>query len=212
MSDEQTVESASVPMAMTEGELVTPRFIQEVPPSREISPEEKAYMEAAARETALVNRIVPPHTKVSRQVTLEDVNKESFHTDIQDLFQLCFAPVGLYGGAYAMHHSQIDDKDPLSVFVMNNMLVVINPVITRHSNYTRDSEEACMSFSGLKMITVQRWQKIEVNYQTVLLDPADEKKYILSEVKSESISGNPSLVFQHEIDHGNGKFIYELTK
>ena len=209
MSDETVIDSAEKLTAIGVEALQEPT---EIAPPAEISAEESAYREALAKHSALIARIVPPHTKVSRQVTLEDVNKESFHTDIQDLFQLCFTPNGLYGGAYAMHHSQIDDKDPLSVFVMNNMLVVINPVITRHSNYTRDSEEACMSFSGLKMITVQRWQKMEVSYQTVIIDPSDEKRYVLSEMKTEALSGNPSLVFQHEIDHGNAKFIYELNK
>lgn len=194
MNDEPTVDSEVIDL-----------------PTREVSEEERNYISALEKNNALIARIVPPHTKVSRIVTEEDINNEQFLADMQDLYQLCFTSHGLYGGAYAMHHSQIDDKDPLSMFVLNSMLTVINPSIGRHSGYTRDSKEACMSFSGMKMTTVQRWQKIDVTYQTIINDPDNDGKYKLSEFKTDSISGNHSLVFQHEIDHGNAKFIYELT-
>ena len=157
---------------------------------------------------ALVGRIVPPHKKISREVTDEDTN--TVQNDLQVLYRLCFTPHGLYGGAYAMAHPQIDDKDPLRLFVMANMLIVCNPKITLHSGYTVDSKEACMSFSGMMMTTVPRWQKIDLEYQTIIKDPKNEGKFKLSEVKFEKLSGQPAKVFQHEIDHLDGKYIYQF--
>ena len=74
-----------------------------------------------------------------------------------------------------MHHSQIDDQDPMQLFVTADRKIVINPVVLKHSNYTTDSWEACMSFPGRPTVRVPRWQKMEVEYQTVMLDPNDKE-------------------------------------
>ena len=177
-------------------------YVQEV---EEAKGEEDRASAIVKEYEDLIGRIVPPHRKVAREMTDEDANK--VQDDLQVLYRLCFTPHGLYRGAYAMAHPQIDDKDPLRLFVMSNMLIVCNPRITRHSNYTVDSEEACMSFSVKPMTTVQRWQKIDVEYRTIIVDPEDEKKFKLSELKTEKVSGPPAKVFAHEIDHLDGKYI-----
>ena len=161
------------------------------------------------RETVLKN-MVPPHDKISRLVTERDVPRVVEAAKI--LHEICFAANGRYNGAYAMHHSQIEDKDPLQLFVTWDRKIIINPVITRHSNYFADSKEACMSFPMEDQVIVPRWQKIEVDYVTIMSDPGKEGEFKLSSVQQEKLSGPESFVWQHEIDHGEGKLIYPIKK
>lgn len=169
----------------------------------ETEPEgEKKKISPSELRDELLEKIVKPHNKKSRLVTESDL--KSIIEDAKTLFEICLI------GAYAMHHSQINGEDPLSYFVTNQREIIINPVITRHSNYTTDSKEGCMSFLGMERTTVQRWQKMEVTYQTVMVDPEDSEKFILSSPIEESVSGRRSFIFQHEMDHGEGKFIFQL--
>jgi len=158
----------------------------------------------------ITKRIVPPHDKKSRLVTEADLDRVVEETKI--LFRLCYTPVGLYKAAHAMHHSQIDDKDPLNFFVLATQFIVINPVITRHTNTFVDSLEACMTFPDKEQIVVPRWHKIEVDYVTIMVDPDNKEKFKLSSVQHQHISGQSAFVFQHELDHGESKYIYQLVK
>lgn len=174
------------------------------------TPEEIKAEELRAEESKkLLARLVKPHTKVSREVTETDIDKVV--EESKTLYRLCYERNGLYSGAYAMHHSQIDDQDPLSFYVTADRSIIINPKIIRHSNYTKDSKEQCMSFPDKEPIIVQRWQKLELEYQTVMTDPNDEKKIKLSNKIVEGMSGFSALVAQHETDHSNGKLIYQLN-
>jgi len=161
-------------------------------------------------EPELLKHLVEPHLKKSKKV--EDKDVEKIVEDIKILHRLCTGPSHKYIWAFAMHHSQINEKDPLNFFVMLDKTTIINPVIVKHSEYTKDSKEACMSFRGMEPIIVQRWQKCEVEYQTIMIDPKDKDKYKLSSVLKESISGHRAFEFQHEIDHGDAKFIYKLNE
>ena len=159
---------------------------------------------------SVLKRLVSPHDKVSRLVTDADVEKVV--SESQVLHAICFETNGLYKGAYAMHHSQIESEDPLQLFVTWDRTIVINPVITRHSGYTKDSEEACMSFPEEPMVTVQRWQKIDVEFTTIMTDPENEGKFKLSSRQTIKLNGPQAFVWQHEIDHSNGILIYPLKK
>jgi peptide deformylase len=155
-----------------------------------------------------LKRLVAPHTKVSKEVTNKDLDKVV--EEVKILYNLCYVQNGLYLGAYAMHHSQIEDKDPMSFFVIADKRIIINPKIVKHSNYTKDSKEQCMSFAKEGPVIVQRWQKIELEYQTIMTDPEHDGKFKLSDIIKESLSGFEAFIMQHEIDHGNAKFIYQL--
>jgi len=177
-----------------------------------ITKEEVKTIEEAPKvilENDYLKRLVAPHEKVSRLVTNEDLAKAI--EEIKVLYQLCYVENGLYRGAYAMHHSQIDDKDPMNLFVLADKRIIINPKIVRHSNYTKDSKEQCMSFPKELQTIVQRWQKIELEYQTVMTDPDKEGGFKLSDTITEAFGGFEAFVMQHENDHGNGKFIYKLS-
>jgi peptide deformylase len=150
----------------------------------------------------VLKKIVPAHNNKSRLVLEEDI--EYVSKQAQVLHDICMV------GAYAMHHSQIESDDPMNFFVTKDRKIVINPKITRHSNYFADSKEGCMSFLDKEQVIVPRWQKCEVEYQTIMVDPENKDKFKLSSVIEESLSGRDSHVFQHELDHGDAKFIYQL--
>jgi peptide deformylase len=115
-------------------------------------------------------------------------------------------------GAYSMAHPQIESDDPMRFYVTNDRKIIINPVITKHSNYLVDSKEACMTFPKKDRIIVSRWQKLELSFQTIMVDSKDSTKFKLSSVIMESLSGQDSFVAQHEIDHLDGIYIYDKTK
>lgn len=148
----------------------------------------------------ILEKIVPPHTKKSRVATDEDAGKISEVSKI--LYEICTV------GAYAMHHSQVESEDPINFFVTKDRKIIINPKVLRHSNYTADSKEGCMSFLLRDRVVVPRWQKMEVEYQTIMVDPENKDKFKLSSVIQEDLSGKDAHIAQHEIDHGNAKFIY----
>jgi len=167
---------------------------------------EVAQVKEEVKEPTVADRIVLPHTKVSREVKEEDVDRVV--EEVRILHELCYTDIGFYKGALAMAHPQIDNNDPLRVFVTMDAKIIINPIIKRHSNYFVESKEACMTFPNSPVTKVQRWQKMEVEYQTIQVDPEDENKFKLSRVIEGSVTGRESHVFQHEIDHLDAKYIY----
>lgn len=158
--------------------------------------------------TSLLTKLVPPHSKLSRQVTEADLMRVI--EDSKILYKLCFTQNGPYPAAYAMAHPQIDNTDPLCFFVTATRKIVINPKITRHSSYLCDSEEGCFTFAHLPPKTVQRFRKIEVDFFTIMTDPNDPEKFSLSGIIHENLKGLESWVYQHEIGHLSGKYIYEF--
>lgn len=155
---------------------------------------------------SVLRRLVPAHSKKSREVTQEDVDRVVEETRV--LHAICFEQYGMYGGAYAMAHPQIEDKDPLKFFVTADRKIIINPVITKHSNYLTSSKEGCVTFAGTPRTTVDRWHKCEVEYVTIMVDPDNKDKFKLSSKIEESLSSLPSFIFQHECDHLDGKYIF----
>jgi len=155
-----------------------------------------------------VKYYVPPHRKISREVTEKDLNrvKEDGHI----LYNLCFTQRGPhYKGGFAVAHPQITKKDPLRFFVIYDKRIIINPVIVNHTNSTVDSEEGCLTYPDKPMITVQRWNKCEVEYQVF---GEKDDKLVLSEKIKQNLSGKDAKIFQHEIDHLDAKYIYDQEK
>lgn len=155
----------------------------------------------APPEVPVITRYVPWHQKLSREVTEGDIQTVLKESPV--LGKLCHTPVGVYGGANAVSHPQIDDKDPLRFFVSSSGEVIINPVIIEHTKTPVDSVEACTSFPEKPPVTVQRYHKIKVKFQQLTL----EKN--LSEPREEDFSGPEAKALQHEIAHMNGHSIYD---
>jgi peptide deformylase len=74
----------------------------------------------------------------------------------------------------------------------SDALVMINPVITRHSLLKESGEEGCLSVPNY-WGSVKRWKKVTAIYY----DRAGEKKKIHAE-------GLLARIIQHEIDHLDG--------
>lgn len=146
-----------------------------------------------------IDRYVKPHNKVSRKVEQKDLTRVLREANV--LYNLCFCRVGLYGGGLAVHHSQIDDKDPMNFLVTKDKEIIINPEITRHSNYTVLSKEACLSFPNEMPVNVSRWQKIESRYYVV----DNDGSLVIVE---EKMSGERAKMYQHEFDHSLGVLIF----
>jgi len=149
----------------------------------------------------ITDEYVKPHKKVSKPVT--EGNLQVVLDKYSLILKLCFAQRGPYKGGYAIAHMQIEEKKPLRFFVTHTGEVVINPEISRHSNYKVPHLEGCLSFPDKSMTEVDRWQKCEVEYQTL----TNESK--LSDKIKKKLSGREAKIFQHEIDHFDGKTIYD---
>lgn len=157
------------------------------------------------KEQNFLTRYVKPHTKVSREVTEADVPRvvEEAHV----LYNLCFTQTSRYAGAYAVAHPQIDDKDPLRFFVTKDKMIVINPVITRHTHHLINYREGCTSFPDKAPVVTQRWNKCEMDYQTLEDDGKGGVK--LSDKIHAELEGHDAKVVQHEIDHLCGVLLYK---
>lgn len=169
----------------------------DIPEDNNLEPEQKTE-----EPIDFLKRIVPPHTKVSREVTDEDVQRVIEEAKV--LYNICFSQNGPYNGAIAMAHPQIDDKDPLRFFVTASAELIINPVITRQSDFKVDSVEGCYTYPSLKPLrNVPRSNKIDVEFQTIESDGQ------LSRIGFKKLSGRESKIWQHEIGHLDAKYIYD---
>lgn len=79
-------------------------------------------------------------------------------------------------------------------------VVLINPVITRHSLLKEESEEGCLSVPELFGV-VRRWRSVTVSYS----DREGKKQTIKG-------SGLFGYCLQHEIDHLDGILFVDKTK
>lgn len=149
----------------------------------------------------LLDRYVAPHTKVSRQVTQDDVGRLLNEAEI--MHKLCFTPRGKYPSALAIAHPQIDDKDPLRFFVTVTGEMIVNPLIKNTTKVTVDNVEGCMSYPEEGTKKVQRYNVIDLEYQTIL------KNGILSEVMTSTYTGKLAKIIQHETDHLNAKYVFD---
>jgi peptide deformylase len=85
---------------------------------------------------------------------------------------------------------------------------VINPKIANRTKVPVDSREACMSFPDRKSIIVPRSHKIIVT--CVLTDQAAIGDHLVAQSFTRmELSGRDAMVFQHEIDHMDGKYIFD---
>ena len=151
-----------------------------------------------------IERLVKPHRKVSREVTEKDMERVMEEAHV--LYNICYSQVGRYPGAFAMAHPQIDDKDPLRFYVTVDKEIIVNPVMVRHSNYTVDHLEGCISFPDREQVMVKRWHKCEVEYQALGPDGKFGDKM------KRKLSGMDAFICQHELEHIVGKSIYDYEQ
>lgn len=167
------------------------------------------------------NSVVPPHNVLSVEVKLDEA--QFIYEEANKMLPLMSKRIGFYNKHLAVSHPQINDKRPLRFFLINPAaeefkdwkdFIIINPVMIRHTNNTVDSKEGCMSYSDMPMRTVQRYNKCEFEYSTLLFkEPGNEKDPLpyISERRIANLNGIKSKVFQHELDHLNAKYIYAVN-
>jgi len=163
-----------------------------------------------------ITGVVAPHKKISRLVTEADLTR--VYEDAEVMHRLNNRPLGIWRRFYAMAHPQCVTEDPLRFFVLNNIdkannvlsLVIINPVILKHTNSEIDSEEGCASFQTMPAKIVSRWNKCEVSFTEMEFKFEDgDYRPIMGARKTANLSGKIAKIFQHEIDHLNAKYIYQ---
>lgn len=142
--------------------------------------------------------------KPARAVTQEDIPR--LIEESQVLGELCHTEHGVYSGANAVAHNQIDHTDPLRFFVANSGEVIINPVIINHTKAPVDSIEACTSFPENPPVKVSRYHKITARFQQLNLDRT------LTEPLEVEFSGAEAKVMQHEVAHLNGHSVYDTDR
>ena len=147
--------------------------------------------------------LISHHTVKSREVTEKDL--ERVIEDGAKMYEAVDKQVGVFRGGLALAHSQITDEDPLCFFVTVEGECIVNPKIVNHTKVPCRKEEGCLTFHtaeyGIK--TVERYHKCDVEYYLV------EEDGSLSEKIKEKCSGKRAQIFQHEINHFNGKYIWE---
>lgn len=74
------------------------------------------------------------------------------------------------------------------------IITMINPVITKKSKDTYETEEGCLSLPGTRKAT--RYSEIEVEYLDMNFKKCKQK-----------YTGFPAQIIQHEIDHCDGIII-----
>lgn len=149
----------------------------------------------------LGERMVPIHSKPGREVKQEDI--ERLMPEASVLYQLCYLPMGRYNNAHAMAHTQIDAKDPLNFFVTAGGEIIINPKISNHAKTTVDSEEACMSAPDEPVKTLQRYNVLDLEYQTL------DKEHKLTAFTKTTLQGKNAKIIQHEVAHLRGHCIQD---
>lgn len=160
-------------------------------------------------EKPLTDRYVPRHKLKGRTVTDSDIARVAEEAHV--MYQLCFIPHGITNGGVAIAHPQIDDKDPLSFFVTRGEQLVVNPEIINHTKVPVNSVEGCMTFADKQPITVQRFHKIQVRFQTLMnIDGEDGKlKMVLTPPVDINLSGPTAKIWEHEISHLLNHCIYD---
>lgn len=145
--------------------------------------------------------IIKSHKKISKPVKKRHLKKIigiSF-----EMIAFCQNPKGNFREILAMAHSQIEKRKPLRFFVTSEGKIVINPKIINHTKHTVDSLEGCVTFPDELSITVQRWNKCVVEFQTL------DKNNKLTAYLTQDISGQRAKMFQHCIDILDAIYIYE---
>lgn len=158
--------------------------------------------------------IIDKHEIISRLVKPEDLPAVMKAAD--EMAKLLFKPMGMYKSFYAIAHPQIEKDRPLRFFMLNTidlnidedpLVCVVNPVIIKHTDATVDSVEGCATFNTLPTVTVQRWNKCQVEYSKIYFDK-NKTPYLSPTKKKFNLSGKAARVFQHEINHLDAIYIY----
>jgi len=150
-----------------------------------------------------MKQILPRHPKKhSRSVLKEDLQRVM--ADAKELHRICFEKHGVYFGAVAMAHVQIEANDPLRFFVKKDGTIICNPIIVQKDElYTH--KEGCMSYSFRGVKKVIRYRRIKVS---CFISHVDNESIDLLDRRYLDIEDLEAAIYQHEIGHFNLNTIY----
>ena len=144
-----------------------------------------------------------PSTPVTSWGEIKDAARELMQLVDSDTFP------GNKAEPIAIHHAQMSEK-PFAFFAVNSQYVeafaltrrlMINPrLVSVDQNSVVYCKEACISFPYRAGKHVLRYGRITVEYQIPIIGEL--------ETLVEECEGRKAMMFQHEIDHQNGKNIY----
>ena len=146
--------------------------------------------------------------KISRPVQSRDVPK--IIKIAEAMARQCGEPIGHWKrGGFALADPQIDQEDPMRFYVLKTGAIIINPEIVKHTNHKVVSkDEGCLSFSNRPPTDVERYRAIHLQFQTIVKDPINDQ-WMLGPEEIINLKGLEAFVAQHEIDHMDGKTIYD---
>lgn len=107
--------------------------------------------------------------------------------------------------------SAIQIGEPIQLFVLAEQLIqdtkfksniIINPTILKFDGERVNINEGCLSFPGI-FLKVKRWTSVSVKYDTII----DNTFYRDINVELKDFYAQ---IFQHEIDHMNGKLFVDF--
>jgi peptide deformylase len=157
--------------------------------------------------------IIPPHLKSALKVEdPKEIIKEALEIQKAIYDGDVYTPSSKFNECFAVAQPQISSK-PLRYFVLNPKWkkiveaydgeIIINPRLLSKDRTTRIMfKEGCLSYPFRPLKKVKRFRKIEVTY--VIID----NKGRITEVPKKILEEIPAIVFQHELEHLNGKSIW----
>lgn len=138
--------------------------------------------------------LVQPHHVISRKINEEDTDY------VFEQSRLMREWMHSHTTCVGLAHSQFESSDPLAFFITESELI-INPEIIFTSPAMHKSKEGCMTYPGREHIDHDRHIAIRVKYQIL-----KNGKLVKRE---KQVLGFDAKVYQHEIDHINGKYCYD---
>ena len=141
-------------------------------------------------------KFIEPHRKVSRKVGLSDY--ERVVREAKEMGLLMYADPNR--NCVGIAHPQVDGDDPLAFFITQEELV-INPKILLRSTGSHISNEGCMTYPGRPHLDKRRHNKLLVTYETIEFGKHESKRRF--------VFGHEADIFQHEVDHLEGKYCYD---
>ena len=160
--------------------------------------------------------ILPPHLRPTKKV--EDM--QSIIKEADEIIQLMitgkvYMPGSKYNDCYATAQPQVSNN-PLRYFVINpkwNALevafggvIIVNPRLLSKDRTSRVmNPEGCLSYPFRPIKKAKRFNKIRVKYDII----DNSKGRTIKSFPSKSLTDLPAIVFQHELEHLNGKSIWE---
>ena len=158
--------------------------------------------------------IIPPHLKAASKVEdPKDIISEAITIQKMIANREVYAPGSKWDECFAVAQPQVSDR-PLRYFVLNPKWkeivkafggeIIVNPRLLSKDKSTRIMfKEGCLSYPFRPIKKTKRFRKIEVTYVIIT------SKGQITEIPNKPLEEIPAIVFQHELEHLNGKSIWE---